>query len=40
MCGESVRVDSKVSDATRLIFVTKVVLLRRLMNDPEMSGKG
>jgi hypothetical protein len=39
LCGYSVRLDSKVSDATRLMFVTTGVLLRRLMNDHELSGK-
>jgi hypothetical protein len=40
LCGYSVRLDSKVSPATRLMFVTTGVLLRRLMSDPELSGEG
>jgi hypothetical protein len=39
LCGYSVRLDSKVSDATRLVFVTTGVLLRRLMSDPELTGE-
>ena len=39
MCGESMTLDSKVSDATRLMFVTTGVLPRRLMNDPDFSGQ-
>lgn len=38
LCGYSVRLDSKVSDATRLMFVTTGVLLRRLMSDPQLTG--
>jgi ATP-dependent RNA helicase DHX57 len=39
LCGYSVRLDSKVSASTRLMFVTTGVLLRRLMSDPELTGR-
>jgi HrpA-like RNA helicase len=36
--GYSVRLDSKVSQYTRLMFCTTGVLLRRLMSDPQLTG--
>jgi hypothetical protein len=36
--GYSVRLDSKVSQYTRLLFCTTGVLLRRLMSDPQLTG--
>eukprot|EP00879_Flechtneria_rotunda_P019881 GHRR01020897.1.p1 GENE.GHRR01020897.1~~GHRR01020897.1.p1 ORF type:complete len:959 (+),score=404.55 GHRR01020897.1:326-3202(+) len=36
--GYSVRLDSRVSAATRLLFCTTGVLLRRLISDPQLSG--
>jgi len=37
--GYSVRLDSRVSGATRLLFCTTGVLLRRLMDDPNLTGE-
>eukprot|EP00775_Hariotina_reticulata_P004412 gene4412-4665_t len=36
--GYSVRLDSRTSSATRLLFCTTGVLLRRLMDDPDLTG--
>ncbi len=36
--GYQVRFDSKVGPATRLIFMTDALLLRRLVDDPELQG--
>jgi hypothetical protein len=38
LVGYSVRLDSKVSQYTRLMFCTTGVLLRRLMSDPQLAG--
>jgi len=38
--GYRVRLDSRVSSATRIEVVTEGVLLRRLQTDPELSGVG
>lgn len=37
-CGYQVRFESKVSDATRIRFVTHGLLVRRLREDPELEG--
>ena len=39
-CGYQVRFDSKVSEHTRIRFVTEGLLLRRLRDDPELRGVG
>ena len=36
--GYQVRFESRVSSATRLIFMTDALLLRRLLDDPELNG--
>jgi hypothetical protein len=38
LAGYSVRLDSKVSSAMRLLFCTTGVLLRRLMSEPALTG--
>eukprot|EP00883_Tetradesmus_obliquus_P006330 jgi/Sobl393_1/16814/SZX72388.1 len=38
LVGYSVRLDSKTSQYTRLLFCTTGVLLRRLMSDPQLTG--
>jgi ATP-dependent helicase HrpB len=38
--GYEVRFDRRVSDATRIRFVTEGVLTRRLLSDPELRGVG
>ncbi len=38
--GYLVRFESKYSTATRLIFMTDAMLLRRILEDPELSGVG
>jgi hypothetical protein len=38
LVGYSVRLDSKLSQYTRLMFCTTGVLLRRLMSDPQLAG--
>lgn len=38
LVGYSVRLDSKSSQQTRLLFCTTGVLLRRLMSDPQLTG--
>jgi ATP-dependent helicase HrpB len=37
-CGYQVRFDSRVSDATKIRFVTEGLLLRRLRDDPTLRG--
>ena len=36
--GYQVRFDRKCTEATRIVFVTDGILLRRLLNDPELAG--
>lgn len=36
-CGYQVRFDSKVSASTRLIFLTEALLIKKMMQDPELS---
>lgn len=38
--GYQVRFESKVSSQTRLIFMTDALLLRRMVDDPELKGVG
>ena len=38
LVGYKVRMESKVSDATKLEYCTTGVLLRRLQNDPQLAG--
>lgn len=38
LVGYSVRLDTKSSQYTRMLFCTTGVLLRRLMNDPNLEG--
>lgn len=38
--GYVVRFESKYSDSTRLLFMTDAMLLRRILEDPELSGIG
>jgi ATP-dependent helicase HrpB len=38
--GYEVRFDRRISDATRIRFVTEGVLTRRLLSDPELRGVG
>lgn len=39
LVGYSVRLDTKSSSYTRLLFCTTGVLLRRLMSDPKLEGR-
>ncbi len=39
-CGYQVRFEAKVSDRTRIRFVTEGLLLRRLRDDPTLAGVG
>ena len=39
LVGYSVRLDTKSSQYTRLLFCTTGVLLRRLMSDPQLEGR-
>jgi ATP-dependent helicase HrpB len=38
--GYQVRFDSRVTDKTRLIYMTDALFLRRLIDDPELNGVG
>ena len=38
--GYQMRLDNKVSDATRICYVTEGVLLRQMLADPRLSGVG
>ena len=38
MVGYSVRLESRLSERTRLTFCTTGILLRRLLGDPELSS--
>ena len=38
--GYSIRLESKQSQNTRLLFCTTGILLRRLQSDPELTGAG
>ncbi|WP_448577907.1 ATP-dependent helicase HrpB [Thermosphaera sp.] len=38
--GYQVRFEGAVSDRTRILYVTEGVLLRRMMNDPDLTGIG
>lgn len=40
LCGYSIRLERRVSAATRIETVTEGVLTRRLQNDPELAGVG
>src|SRR5689334_13120437 len=38
--GYQMRLDNKVSDATRICYVTEGVLLRQMLADPRLTGVG
>ncbi len=38
--GYQIRFDNKTSRATRIVFVTEAILLRRILADPELKGVG
>ncbi len=38
MVGYQVRFDRKASDATRILYVTEGILLRRLLSSPDLDG--